>query len=130
MAWLDLFSLLATIGVFAGVIYAIIFVTKTINEGVASTQESLKSKGLHVTSSGVSIKTSKRFDREDYVDATQRGVVKAMQSASIRRNDSSSPGKSVLAHPIEREVSGSSVKSTSSEEKKKKRSMFGSKSKK
>lgn len=33
---------------------------------------SLKSKGLVVNEHGMSVKTSKRFDRDDYVDATQR----------------------------------------------------------
>lgn len=35
---------------------------------------SLKTRGLTISDKGVSIKTSKRFDREDYVDATQRYV--------------------------------------------------------
>ena len=35
---------------------------------------SLKTKGLDISDKGVSIKTQKRFDRENYVDATQRCV--------------------------------------------------------
>lgn len=34
----------------------------------------MKAKGVHITDKGLSVKTSKRFDREDYVDATQRCV--------------------------------------------------------
>ncbi|KJA18910.1 hypothetical protein HYPSUDRAFT_44758 [Hypholoma sublateritium FD-334 SS-4] len=113
MAWLDVFSLFATIAVFGGIIYGIIFVTKSINEGVASTKESLKTKGFNVTASGMSIKTSKRFDREDYVDATQRGIVKAMQASSFRRGGSQASD----INSMERVTSSSS---TSSEEKKKK----------
>ena len=33
---------------------------------------SLKAKGLDISHTGVSVKTQKRFDRQDYVDATQR----------------------------------------------------------
>ncbi|KIM44039.1 hypothetical protein M413DRAFT_443099 [Hebeloma cylindrosporum] len=120
--FIDILSLVATITVFGGVIYGVIFVMRSINEGVASTKESLKSRGLDVSASGVSIKTSKRFDREDYVDATQRGIVRAVGAASFKRNasPSSGPGK------LEREASNSSSKSTGSEEKKKKKSAFGS----
>jgi len=34
----------------------------------------MKDKGYEVSGKGVSIKTSKRFDRQDYIDATQRYV--------------------------------------------------------
>ncbi|KAF8175789.1 hypothetical protein BJ912DRAFT_928112 [Pholiota molesta] len=63
-----------TIIFFGGIIYGIIFVTKSINAGVASTRESLKSKGYDVTPSGMSVKTSKHFGREEYIDATQRSL--------------------------------------------------------
>lgn len=35
----------------------------------------LKEKGWNISSDGVSVKTNKRLDREDYIDATQRFVV-------------------------------------------------------
>jgi hypothetical protein len=38
----------------------------------------LKNKGWNVSDKGVSVKTSQRFNREDYVDATQRCVVCAV----------------------------------------------------
>ena len=34
----------------------------------------LKSKGVDVSRHGLSVKTDKRFDREQYLDATQRSV--------------------------------------------------------
>lgn len=43
---------------------------------------SLANKGLHVSDKGVSVKTSKRFDREDYVDATQRYVTSSSAKLS------------------------------------------------
>jgi hypothetical protein len=36
---------------------------------------SLKSRGLDISKEGVSVKTFRRFDREDYVDATQRSIL-------------------------------------------------------
>jgi len=40
-----------------------------------TTKEKLKSKGYDVSTQGVAVQTQKRFNREDYVDATQRLVV-------------------------------------------------------
>ena len=36
---------------------------------------SLKTKGLNVSQTGISVKTSKRFDREEYMEATRRYVL-------------------------------------------------------
>ncbi|KAH9475013.1 hypothetical protein JR316_0012112 [Psilocybe cubensis] len=127
-SWVDFFSLIATITVFGGVIYGILYVVKSINEGLSSTQASLKSKGLDVSSTGVSVKTSKRFGREDYVDATQRGIVKAMGASSFRRADSSTTSSATSPPQINRTDSSASLKSSASnEEKKKKKSLFGKK---
>ncbi|KAF7330864.1 hypothetical protein MVEN_02425900 [Mycena venus] len=76
--WVDMVSLLVTVSVFGGIIYVVLLVVQSISQGVESAKEGLKSKGVHITDKGVAVKTSKRFDREDYVDATQRGIVKAM----------------------------------------------------
>ncbi|KAF8869791.1 hypothetical protein BD779DRAFT_1583718 [Infundibulicybe gibba] len=80
---------------------------KQISEGVKSTKESLKARGLDISDKGVSVKTSKRFDRADYVDATQRGFVKAMESASFGKAD------------------GTPTKSSSRTSSSKRRSVFG-----
>ncbi|KAF9476131.1 hypothetical protein BDN70DRAFT_882844 [Pholiota conissans] len=97
------------------------FVTKSINEGVASTKQTLKSKGIDVTASGMSVKTSKRFGREDYVDATQRGVVKALQASSFGRSTSNE------SHPAAMQRTTSSTSSTSNEEKKKRKGFLSKK---
>ncbi|PPQ91269.1 hypothetical protein CVT25_006212 [Psilocybe cyanescens] len=127
--WVDFLSLIATVAVFGGIVYGIIFVVQSINDGLTSTKASLKSRGLDVSASGVSVKTSKRFGREDYVDATQRGIVKAMGASSFRRNDSSSTASATAPPQIQRTDSAASIRSTgsSSEEKKKKKSIFGKK---
>ncbi|KAJ8688950.1 hypothetical protein PTI98_013020 [Pleurotus ostreatus] len=104
--WIDLFSLFATIAVFGGIIYGVLYLVNSVSQGVASTKEALANKGLHISDKGVSVKTSKRFDREDYVDATQRyvlspsakhpltsapdrGFIKAMNAASFGHASSS-----------------------------------------
>ncbi|KAJ7638361.1 hypothetical protein FB45DRAFT_826716 [Roridomyces roridus] len=98
--WLDIVSLLATVAVFGGIIYAILLVSRSVDQGVQSAKEGLKTKGLHITDQGLSVKTSKRFDREDYVDATQRGFVKAVNASSFRKggaNESPNASQSSLS---------------------------------
>lgn len=124
--WEDIASLLVTVTIVGGVIYGILFIMKQISQGVESTKEKLKDRGLTISDKGVSVKTSKRFDREDYVDATQRGLVKAMNAASFGNPEKNHSSTSLTpsAPGVER-VSSSS--STSSE--KKKSSIFGRKKK-
>lgn len=146
--WTDLFSLLVTIGIFGGTVYGVVYLANQISEGIKSTKENLKTKGYDISNKGVSIKTSKRFDREDYVDATQRGMLKAMTATSFNRRADSMDGSasspiSNISIPntpasatssafaqrpttMERVESNTSVKSGGSGEKKK-RSFFGSK---
>lgn len=72
---------------------------------------SLKDKGLHISDRGVSVKTTSRFNREDYVDATQRGFIKAMGASSFGTTE----GYEGEMPPISRQNSATgSVKSLSS----------------
>lgn len=143
--WIDIFSLFVTIGVFGGTIYGVAYAVKQISQSIKSTKENLKTQGYDISHKGVSIKTSKRFDRQDYIDATQRGMLKTMTAASFnRRNDSfddsntSSPASSptpsattsafVRPATVERMDSGRSAKSSGSGgAEKKKRGFFGRK---
>jgi len=68
-------------------IVGVVYTVQQIQIAVNNTKESLQKKGLHITQSGVSVKTDRRFDREDYVDATQRGIIRAMGAASFRKVD-------------------------------------------
>lgn len=74
----------------------------------------MKEKGYEISGKGVSIKTAKRFDRQDYIDATQRfvrpcflsrkptylicplyrGMMKTMTAASFNRRADSYDGQS------------------------------------
>ncbi|PPQ74754.1 hypothetical protein CVT26_005051, partial [Gymnopilus dilepis] len=127
--WHATHSIRQTISVLGGIVYGILYIVKSVNDGLESTKASLKSKGLDISSTGVSVKTSRRFDREDYVDATQRGIIKAMGAASFRKNAAaSSPDVAGVPPAMERQTSStSSVNSTDSIEKKKKRFGFGKK---
>ncbi|KAG6827108.1 hypothetical protein H0H92_013179 [Tricholoma furcatifolium] len=75
-----------TISIIGGAIYAIVLVSQKIRESVSTTKENLKNKGYTVSREGVSVKTAKRFDRSDYVDATQRGFVKAFGASHFGKD--------------------------------------------
>ncbi|KAF8840000.1 hypothetical protein BDN67DRAFT_931162 [Paxillus ammoniavirescens] len=82
-SWIDMFSLLTTTLFFVGSILGVLYIVKQISSGVQLTKASLENKGISITEKGVSVKTQKRFDRDDYVDATQRGFIKAIGAASF-----------------------------------------------
>ncbi|CAK5279391.1 unnamed protein product, partial [Mycena citricolor] len=107
-----------TISVFAGIVYGALLLVRSVSQGIESAKEGLKNKGMLVTDKGVEVKTSKRFDREDYVDATQRNFVKAVNAASFRKNGAldSSP---TLSPPAL-----STARSSSSDGEKKSRNPF------
>ncbi|TFY54386.1 hypothetical protein EVG20_g9724 [Dentipellis fragilis] len=77
-AWVDILSLTLTTFVFVGSILGAIYLVRKISAYVTRTRESLKQKGWTISKKGVSVKTSGRMNREDYLDATQRGLIKAM----------------------------------------------------
>ena len=66
---------------------------------------------MHISDKGVSVKTTSRFNREDYVDATQRGFIKAMGAASFGTTE----GYEGEMTPVSRQNSSTgSIKSLSS----------------
>ncbi|TEB26740.1 hypothetical protein FA13DRAFT_1795426 [Coprinellus micaceus] len=102
--------------------------SKGIDQGVASTKETLKAKGVEISASGVSMKTDKRLEREDYIDATKRGFMKTLEASSAAKYLDQSQGKRKGAHHISRSISGASDKSATSESSEKKRRLpFGRK---
>ncbi|KAF7354867.1 hypothetical protein MSAN_01401200 [Mycena sanguinolenta] len=119
-SWTDMVSLVVTLSIFGGIAYVVLLVARSVSQGVESAKEGLKTKGVHITDKGVSVKTSKRFEREDYVDATQRGIVKAMGASSFgKRNDSDNH-----LSPPALQSTPSSSSNTSSEGEKKKKGLF------
>ncbi|KAF5346891.1 hypothetical protein D9756_010609 [Leucocoprinus leucothites] len=131
----------SAMGVFGGTIWGVVYVVKQVTESVQATKQKMKEKGYDISGKGVSIKTSKRFDRQDYIDATQRGMMKTMTATSFnRRADSidgshspnsnssarSSPVNSATASSfsarpaVQRAMSSNSAKSAE------KKSLFGS----
>ncbi|KAK7443757.1 hypothetical protein VKT23_015540 [Stygiomarasmius scandens] len=130
-SWSDIIALLITVAVFGGITVGVLALVRTFSEGVKSTKEKLKERGVDVSKGGVSVKTSKRFDHERYVDATQRGIIRAMGASSIGgssqipQSPPTSAGSATLSPPvIQRTTSSSSIGSTGSSSGSGKRSFF------
>jgi len=90
-----------TVALFGGAIAGILFVVNRISEFTASTKEKLKSQGYNISDKGVEVHTEKRFNHEDYVDATQRGLLKAMGASTFGKanSDGSGSGTNKLKAP-------------------------------
>ncbi|KAG1745107.1 uncharacterized protein EDB91DRAFT_1122533 [Suillus paluster] len=82
-SWIDIFSFLTITSLFVGTILGVVLIAKRLSAAAQNTKESLQNKGISISDKGVSIKTSKRFDRENYVDATQRGVIKVLDASNF-----------------------------------------------
>jgi len=126
--WFDFLSLTVTVAIIGGIVYGIITVSKAISASVETTKQSLKNKGYTISDKGVAIKTSKRFDREDYVDATQRGFVKAMGASSFGKSslqNNANPTSPLSPPGVKRSsTAGSSASFGSVGEEKKNRNPF------
>jgi len=85
--WFDLVSLILVVVFFVAVIGGAVYVANMVSKAVTDAKEGLKTKGLHVTDSGVAIKTGKRVDRENYLDRTQATLVNSMKYASVGNTD-------------------------------------------
>lgn len=88
-SWIDVLSFLTVTSLFVGTIFGVVFVTKRLSAAAQHTKESLQHKGISISDKGMSIKTSKRFDRENYVDATQRGVIKVLDASNFHPSTTS-----------------------------------------
>ncbi|KAA1473334.1 hypothetical protein DENSPDRAFT_270067 [Dentipellis sp. KUC8613] len=143
-AWVDIFSLilvrpsftcssphdeteispfLQTTFVFVGSILGAVYLVRKISAYVTRTKESLKQKGWTISEKGVSVKTSGRMNREDYLDATQRGLIKAMGAShhgvdhtiSASNSPNTSPAATYKAPAPVRRASASSVHTAGSD---------------
>ncbi|EPS94451.1 hypothetical protein FOMPIDRAFT_1134343, partial [Fomitopsis schrenkii] len=81
-----------TLSIAGGVVFGLLYIVKAMSQVAEATKASLKNKGVNLSIEGVSIKTDKRWDRGDYLDATQRGFVKAYNNSSF------GPGAGVRSH--------------------------------
>ncbi|KAG2148917.1 hypothetical protein DEU56DRAFT_782876 [Suillus clintonianus] len=86
--WIDVLSFLIITSLFVGTIVGVVFTAKRLSAAAQNTKNSLLNKGISISDTGVSIKTSKRFDRENYVDATQRGVIKVLDASNFHPSSS------------------------------------------
>ncbi|KAL5480293.1 hypothetical protein ACEPAI_1563 [Sanghuangporus weigelae] len=103
-SWFDLLALTLIFAAFVGAIIGVRFIANQISSAMAATKESLKDRGLIISDKGVSVRTSSRYSREDYVDATQRGFIKAMNAATFNKPGASSAS---LSSDKEKEKRGS-----------------------
>ncbi|KAG1824569.1 uncharacterized protein BJ212DRAFT_536376 [Suillus subaureus] len=90
-SWIDVFSFLIITSLFVGTILGIVFLAKRFSAAAQNTKESLRNKGISISDKGVSIKMSKRFDREDYMDATQRGMIKVLDASNLHPSSVDDP---------------------------------------
>ncbi|KAL1719981.1 hypothetical protein EV715DRAFT_263039 [Schizophyllum commune] len=136
--WTDILVLIVVVAILSGVTYGVIVASQQVSTSVQNTKAKLKDRGFDVSRGGVSVKTSGRIERDDYIDATQRGFIKAMNAASFRKDAHPSPSGGVGGSGSGRAASGSvssasgmerrdSGASLNSEEKKKRKSLFGRK---
>ncbi|KAI1784579.1 hypothetical protein LXA43DRAFT_208310 [Ganoderma leucocontextum] len=110
--WFDYFVLLVTLCIIAGLVFTYFLAKKVLPGAFESAKDSLKKQGVDVSRQGLSVKTDKRFDREQYLDATQRGFIKAFNASSAGNRpgsgsvDEASQGKRGLfgkrAHTVEK----------------------------
>ncbi|KAG9024676.1 hypothetical protein FS842_005427 [Serendipita sp. 407] len=83
----DILTVGIILSILVGIVFAIITVSGKVQEAVKSTQASLNDKGVNLSASGMSVKTDKNISREDYLDATQRGIINTMKAASFGAPD-------------------------------------------
>ncbi|KAF8736886.1 hypothetical protein RHS02_06219, partial [Rhizoctonia solani] len=71
------------LGLFSGAIYGAMVLSKQFSGAIESTKDGLKKRGLDITENGLSVKTEKRLERDDYIDGTGRNLVDALKVASF-----------------------------------------------
>ncbi|KZW03380.1 hypothetical protein EXIGLDRAFT_759242 [Exidia glandulosa HHB12029] len=111
----DLVSLVLVVSLFGGIIgtstsiatlqvlmcvpVGVMYVGNMVSAALSSTQENLKNKGINVSRDGVKVKTNRRgVDREEMLDATQRGFVNALNSAQYGTPEAQKSVASHLSH--------------------------------
>ncbi|KAH8113136.1 hypothetical protein DFH11DRAFT_1878700 [Phellopilus nigrolimitatus] len=121
-SWFDIIAFSLTIAAFIAAIFGVKFIRDQISNAVSSTKESLKTKGYTISDKGVSVRTSKRLNREGYLDATQRGFIKAMGASSFKNSDNiDAPSAPVLGRHDSNASVSSNGSAHSGEEKRKHR---------
>lgn len=125
-SWLDVASFILIFALFIGTIIGTISVVRRVSNGFQSIKESLRNRGCSISSEGVTIKTSHRFNREDYVDATQRAFVGAIHASTYGSASSpSNHGSPTLQAPVLEKKSSSTSLGRSSTTSEKKRGFLG-----
>jgi len=113
-SWFDYIALFVTVVLFAGFVYGMVAITSSISSGINNAKTQLKERGIHVSDKGVSVKTASRFNREDYIDATQRGFIKGMSAASFGTADNLEAKTPVLNRTTSSQSNGSAISASAS----------------
>jgi len=82
-SWIDYLSLALVLALIAGLGFVAIALTQKFNDGVQATRDSLRKRGLDITTQGVSVKTNQTYDQERYLDQTQKGFVNVVTASSF-----------------------------------------------
>ncbi|KAI0341295.1 hypothetical protein BDW22DRAFT_1429972 [Trametopsis cervina] len=91
--WGDYLSLTLTLSLIAALVYGVLYINQSVRKVVSSTKEQLHNRGIDVSAKGASVKThTKLQNREEYFDATQRGIVKALSKSSFGRDEPGTGG--------------------------------------
>ncbi|KAG8924311.1 hypothetical protein FRC03_008879 [Tulasnella sp. 419] len=91
--WTDFIWAMLQTAIFVGLAAGIWIAMKAMDKATANTKETLQSRGVSMDDGVVSVKTDRRLEREDYIDATRRRMVnmmdtvKATGAASFERRD-------------------------------------------
>ncbi|KAI0088949.1 hypothetical protein BDY19DRAFT_1048443 [Irpex rosettiformis] len=82
--WGDYISLTVVLSIIAALVYGVIYINQSFRKAVVSTKQNLQARGIEISKQGASVKTkTKLVNREEYFDATQRKVVKALANSSV-----------------------------------------------
>jgi len=82
MSFSEVFSLVFTLALCVGFFVGAVLLFQKFTAGVESVKANLREKGVDLSSSGMSVRTNGRLNQEEYLDATQRNIMKAVSSSS------------------------------------------------
>jgi len=92
----DVVYLILTLGVLGGSVAVILFIVKRFTEFTNTTKEKLKSRGYEISDQGVAVHTERRLDREDYIDKSRGGLVKAFNASSYGKKGEGKQASSIF----------------------------------
>jgi len=96
-SWFELLSSVFMTAIVLAIVIGAILVGRQVAKSVEDTKTNLRKQGINVSDSGMKIQTDKRYDREDYIDATRQAIVSGMDP--MAKASSFRKGGDVSAEP-------------------------------